>query len=145
MRIPAACSSSGDDGGDGDARKARVFFEHGRNVAEEGKFEFAIEMFLGGLSLDPDNLEAHQELRKISLVRKAKGGRDLGMFQKMALKRWTTEAKQNMLNAELLLAYDPSNSDAMLQLAQAARAAGFEQTVDWAVRLLKMVPGTKLK
>jgi hypothetical protein len=141
MRIPAACSSSGDDGGNGDARKARVFFERGSKVAEGGHFEYAIEMFLSGLSLDPDNLDAHHELRKIALLRAARGGRDLGMLKKTALKRWTADVKQNMLNIEQLLAYDPGNTEHMLSLLQNARRAELTQIAEWVEQLIRRATG----
>ncbi len=58
-----------------DRAKAKVFFDRGRTVAGTGNFEYAIEMFLQGFSLDPDATDAHQQLRDISLKRKASGGK----------------------------------------------------------------------
>ena len=37
------------EGGEGDSR-AHVFFERGRKAAHDGHYEYAIEMFLTGLS-----------------------------------------------------------------------------------------------
>ena len=135
MPMPAACSSGRNDGGDGDTR-AQVFFERARRAAYDGHYEFAIEMMLSGLSIDPDNLQAHRELRTISLERKAGGGKDLGMLEKVTQKRWTTDVKQNMLNAEQLLAYDPGNTDHMLALLQNAHRAELMETARWAEQLL---------
>lgn len=47
-----------------DRRKARVFFDRGRTVADTGNFEYAIEMYLQGLNLDPEDVE-----RIVSFVR----------------------------------------------------------------------------
>jgi hypothetical protein len=136
MRVPAASSGSGDDdGGDGDPR-AQVFLERAGKAAYDGHYEYAIEMFLSGLSIDPDNLQAHRELREISLKRKAGGGKDLGILKQVALKRWTNDSKQNVLNAEQLLAYDPGNVDHMLSLLQNAHRAELTATAEWAQQLL---------
>jgi tetratricopeptide (TPR) repeat protein len=112
--------------------KAKVFFGHARNKAGTGQFDYAIELFINGLNLDPEAIEAHQELRDISLKRKmsgAKGG--IGMMDSMKLKRPSRDDKQNMLNAEKLLAYDPGNTDHMLWLAQSALKGGYYDTALW--------------
>lgn len=114
-----------------DRKKAQAFFDRGRTVADTGNYEYGIEMFLHGLELDPDSVEAHKELREISLRRRASGKKALGMFETMKLKRNTKDDKQNMLNAEKLLAYDPGNTDYMLALLQSAYRAGYYDTVLW--------------
>ena len=114
-----------------DRAKAQVFFGHGRTVANNGNYDYAIEMFLQGLSLDPDDVGAHQELRDISFRRTASGGKGTGMFGAMKLKRSTRDDKQNMLNAEKLLAYDPGNTDHMQSMMQCAHKAGYYDTVLW--------------
>jgi tetratricopeptide (TPR) repeat protein len=114
-----------------DRKKAQRFFEQGRKVADTGNFDYAIEMYLQGLSVDPENTEAHQQLRDISLKRKASGGKSLGMFEKMKLKKTSKEDKENLLNAEKLLAYDPGDVGTMLALAQAAHRSGFYDTAMW--------------
>lgn len=114
-----------------DSKKAKAFFDRGRTVGDTGNFDFAIEMYLQGLNWDPNAAEAHQSLRDISLRRKASGGKDLGMFDKLKLRRSGKDEKQNMLNAERLLAYDPGNTDHMVNLMQSALKGGFYDTVLW--------------
>jgi len=118
-----------------DRLKAQVFFDRGKSVADTGNFEYAIEMYIQGLTIDPENTEAHQALREISLKRKASGGKDLGTWEKMKLKKG--DDKQNMLNAEKLLAYDPGNTDRMLAILQSAYKAGFYDTVLWVGPILQ--------
>lgn len=113
-----------------DQKKARVFFDKAKTVGEAGQFEFAIEMYLQGLALDPDDVKSHQSLREISLKRKASGGKDLGMLAKMKL-RYGKDDKENMLLAEKFLAYDPGNTSRMLELVQNAVKAGYFDTVMW--------------
>ena len=112
-----------------DRKKAETFIARGQSVAATGNYEYAIEMYLQGLNLDPESVEAHKTLRDISLRRKASGGKALGMTERWKLKKG--EDKQNMLNAEKLLAYDPGNTDHMVSLIQHAHKAGFYDTVLW--------------
>jgi tetratricopeptide (TPR) repeat protein len=120
-----------------DRAKANVFFDRGRTVAGTGNFEYAIEMFLQGFSLDPDAIDAHQELRDISLKRKASGGKATGFLDAMKLKRSSGDDKTNMLNAEKLLSFDPGNTDHMLWLMQSAYKGGYWDTVLWIGAILQ--------
>jgi tetratricopeptide (TPR) repeat protein len=113
-----------------DQKKAAIFFERGQTVAGTGNFEFAIEMYLQGLNIDPEAVNVHQALREISLKRKASGGKPIGMLQSMKL-RGGKDEKEQMLNAEKLLAFDPGNTDHMVRLLQNALRGGFYDTVMW--------------
>jgi tetratricopeptide (TPR) repeat protein len=114
-----------------DRKKAQVFFNRGDTVSATGNFEYAIEMYLQGLAIDPDSKQAHQILREISLKRKASGGKDLGMLEKMRLRGKAKDDCEQMLRCERLLAYDPGNTDHMLGIMRAAHKAGFWDTVVW--------------
>lgn len=114
-----------------DQKKAQVFFDYARTADGTGNYEYAIDMMLQGLGVDPDARSAHQTLWNIALKRKASGGKDLGMMEKMKLKRPTKDDKANMLNAEKLLSYDPGNTDHMVTMLQNAHKAGFYDTVMW--------------
>ncbi|HEV2293791.1 MAG TPA: hypothetical protein VGR35_08035 [Tepidisphaeraceae bacterium] len=117
-----------------DQRKANVFFDRGRAVAETGNYEYAIEMYIQGLRIDPENTDAHQALRDISLRRKVSGGKDLGMLKKMSLKgsmAKSKDPKETMLLAETLLAYNPGDTSTMFTLTESAYRAGFYDTVLW--------------
>ena len=114
-----------------DKKKAKGFFDKGTTVAGTGNFEYAIEMFISGLGFDPDSAEAHQSLRDISLKRKATGGKALGMFEAMKLKRPSKDDKQNLLNNCKLLAYDPGNTDYMVGVLQNGVRGGFYSTCMW--------------
>ncbi|MFN4243155.1 MAG: tetratricopeptide repeat protein [Tepidisphaerales bacterium] len=116
-------------------RKARAFFERAKAVADTGNFEYAIDLMIEGLKRDPDSVEAHQMLREISLKRKASGGKELGVFERMKYGD-TKDERESMLNRERLLAYDPGNTDYMLGLMEKAYAAGFYDTVLWIGQIL---------
>lgn len=112
-------------------KKAVSFFEKGRAVAGTGNYEYAIEMFTNGLAIDPENIEAHMELREISLKRKASGGKPMGFFESRKFSTSNKDDKVNMVNAEKLLGYDPGSTDHMLSILQNAHRAGFFDTVMW--------------
>ena len=121
-----------------DQKKAKVFFDRGIAVAGTGNWEYAIEMFIQGLTIDADAVEAHKQLRDISMKRKASGGKALGMFgEAMKLKRPTKDDKQNMLNNEKLLAFDPGNTDFMIGIMQNAFRAGFFDSAMWIAPILQ--------
>ena len=104
-------------------------------MVAEGHFEYAIDLFLEGLKLDPDHLVAHQELRDASLRRKAAGGRDLAMLQKVKLRKPAGSAVEDLLNVEKLLAYDPGNVNWMHAAANHANRAKLPSTTQWLLRL----------
>jgi tetratricopeptide (TPR) repeat protein len=113
-----------------DRKKAQKFFDYGNGAADTGNFDYAIEMYLQGLAVDPENTDAHKTLREISLKRKASGGKGLGMFDKLKLQK-SKDEKEALLHAEKMLAYDPGNTDAMSTLFKAAHKGGYYDTVMW--------------
>jgi tetratricopeptide (TPR) repeat protein len=112
-------------------KKAESFFAKGRAVAATGNFDYAIEMFIQGLTIDPENTEAHAELRDVSLKRKASGGKSMGFMESRKFSTNNRDDKLNMLNAEKLLAFDPGSTDYMQSLLQNAHKAGYFDTVMW--------------
>ena len=101
-----------------DRKKAQRFFDHAKSVSATGQYDYAIEMFIQGLTLDPEDIEQHKALRELSLKRKVSGGKDLGMFEKRKYPTSTKDDKQNMLNAERLLAFEPGDRGHMVLFAQ---------------------------
>ena len=114
-----------------DQRKAKAFFDKGNVVEKTGNYDYAIEMYLSGLNIDPDAVDAHQTLRDISMKRKATGGKAAGMMDKMKLGRPSKDDKQNLLNQEKLLAMDPGSTDHMVGVLQNALRGRYYETVLW--------------
>src|SRR5687767_14801971 len=100
---------------------AKKFFDYAHQVAGTGNYDYAIEMFIQGLEKDPEDVTQHQALRDVSMKRKASGGKPLGMFSRP---KPSKDDKQNMLNAEKTLAFDPGNTDHMVSVLQNAKNAG---------------------
>ena len=116
---------------EGNSKRAKKLFEHAKTVAETGNYDYAIELYLQGLAEGPDNVPIHAEVRRISLTRKATGGKALGTFKAMGIKTNSKDQKQNLLNAEKLLSYDPGSQSHMTAMVKAAAAAGYVDTVRW--------------
>lgn len=112
-------------------KKAEQLYERARKVAAASQWDYAIEMFLSGLEHDPNNVAVHTELRKIALTRKATGGKPLGGFKAMGLKKKSKDDVQNVINASKLLAYDPGSVSYMELLAKAAAKAELSDVVTW--------------
>lgn len=124
-----------------DRRKAAAFFERAKTVADTGNYDYAIEMYLQGLAIDPEAVEAHHALRDVSLRRKASGGKPLGMLAGMNLRRAAKTLRETMITAEKLLANDPGNTDHMLLLFKSAHEEGCWDTVMWIGPILQRANG----
>jgi tetratricopeptide (TPR) repeat protein len=111
-------------------KKAQTFFARAKDVAGSGQHDYAIEMFLQGMALDPEAVEAHNELREVSMTRKLNGGKPLGMMERMKVKG-IREPKAAMLAHERLLAYDPGDTDAMVGILTNANKGGFWDAALW--------------
>lgn len=129
-------SGNGNDSGyqntpEDQRKKALSFFQRGKTVADTGQYDYAIEMHLQGLNLDPEATDAHLALREISMKRKATGGKALGMFDRMKFLRATKDHKASMLGAEKVLSYNPGDLDAMIALMKASQKGGYWDTTLW--------------
>ena len=121
------------------AGSAESFFTRARAMAAEGHFEYAIDLYLDGLRLDPGNIDVHKELREVSVRRKAAGGRDLGFVQKIALRKPTSDPVSAMINREKLMSYDPGNVQWFAEVGRAAHEAGLQATEMYFAGLVQRV------
>ena len=120
---------------DAERTKAKGFFDKAASVSGAGQYDFGIEMYLNGLRLDPESIDAHQALRDVALRRKAGGGKKIGMFEAMKFGKGKDD-RASMLNAERLLAFDPGDTGHMLSMMEAAYRAGCYDTVLWIAPIL---------
>ena len=58
-----------------DQKKAQVFFDYARTADGTGNYEYAIDMMLQGLAVDPDARAAHQTLRALRAGRAVRAER----------------------------------------------------------------------
>ena len=113
-----------------DQQRAEKLFASAAKVASAAQWDYAIELYIQGLTADPENINAHRKLRELSLQRKLKGGKPMGMLQRAKLKKGKSDQEQ-MLYYEKLLAFDPPNMDYMKGLMTSARKAGYFGTCLW--------------
>jgi len=116
--------------------KGKAFFDRGRNVADTGNYDYAIDMYIEGLNREPFNAAEHEALYKISLTRKIKGGKPAGGLLGPKLPYKGKSPKEAMLNHEFLLAKDPGNISAMLAIVRNAVILELKDVVLWSGGLL---------
>lgn len=113
------------------AGKGKAFFERADQVAETGNWDFAIEMYLEGITREPENLErGHKPLRKVALSRKAQGGKAAGMIDQLK-RRAVKDPVQTLVNMEYMLSKDPGSVQHMQAVLQAAKKAELPTVVHW--------------
>ena len=119
-------------------RRARDFFSRAAEVAYTLNYDYAIELYLDGLSAWPDTLEeGHHKLRDIALRRQASGGKKSGFGDSSKYKKPSSKSpKDLMLKAEYLLSKDPGNVGHMQDLVKAAVAGDYRVTANWMADLL---------
>ena len=113
--------------------RAREFFAKGAEVAYTLNYDYAVEVFLDGLSLWPDALaEGHKPLREIALRRQAAGQKKAGLRDSSKYRKAAGKSpKDAMLKAEYLLSKDPNNAKHLADMAKAAAEGEYRQTAKW--------------
>ena len=122
---------------DADKQKARRWFQQGKTVVETRNYEYGIECYITGLGFWPEAVEeGHMLLRAISVARLNAGGKKPGMREAYKKPMTGKDAKQCMLNAELLLSKDPKKIEYAEGILKNADKAGFNDTVKWIAPIL---------
>jgi tetratricopeptide (TPR) repeat protein len=116
--------------------EARTFFEKARSAADRKQYDFAIDMYLDGLSRAPDALEeGHLPLCELGLQRRGRGGKKPTMMDKVKRLRGKTPLER-MLNAEYLFVKDPENLAYAEAMLKAAIEGNFTRTAHWIANLI---------
>jgi tetratricopeptide (TPR) repeat protein len=130
--VPAATETPGVQ----NLAEARTFFEKARSAADRKQYDFAIDMYLDGLSRAPDALEeGHLPLCELGLQRRGRGGKKPTMMDKVKRMRGKT-ALERMLNAEYLFVKDPENLAYAEAMLKAAVEGEFTKTAHWIANLI---------
>jgi tetratricopeptide (TPR) repeat protein len=119
-------------------KRAQACFARGNTLADIGSYDQAVDVYLQGIHLDPDNVEAHQHLRRIALERKAHGGKDINLADRMRLPTIKQQLGP-MVAAEKVLAHSPDDRTRLTEFQKAAEAAGCPATAAWVRGVLKTV------
>ncbi|MEN6574863.1 MAG: hypothetical protein ABFD90_00875 [Phycisphaerales bacterium] len=115
---------------------AKAFFANARKAAEGKQYDYAIDMYLNGLTRAPDALEeGHLPLCELGFQRRGKGGKKPSMMEKVKRMRGKTPLEQ-MLNAEYLFVKDPDNLAYAEAMLKAAVEGGYTRTAHWIANLI---------
>jgi tetratricopeptide (TPR) repeat protein len=117
-------------------RTARDFYQKAMGALDRNNLDYAIEMFMQTLNVEPNFLKARQFLRAAQMKRNESAGGFKRMLTaartaplltkaKMAAGKNPTEA---MSLAEQVLTEDSKSGPALIVLAEAAESAGFPET-----------------
>jgi tetratricopeptide (TPR) repeat protein len=117
--------------------QASVHFARARQAAEAGDFDRAIDAFLEGLRVAPDDVaRGHIELRVLALQRQERGGAKPAPDEVERRLAAGGAPLERMLNAEYLLAKDPEHLAYGEAVLRAAVAGGYGETVKWMADLM---------
>jgi tetratricopeptide (TPR) repeat protein len=115
---------------------AMLFFAKAEKTAQQGNYDYAIDMFIDGLRNDPEALEdGHLALARIGLRRQAHNGKKPSIMERAKLMYGKTPLDQ-MLNAEYLYAKDPSHMAYAEAMLKASVAGGYTRTAGWIANLI---------
>lgn len=116
--------------------EAKSFFANARKAAEGKQYDYAIDMYLNGLTRAPDALEeGHLPLCELGFQRRGKGGKKPSMMEKVKRMRGKTPLEQ-MLNAEYLFVKDPDNLSYAEAMLKAAVEGGYTRVAHWIANLI---------
>ena len=118
-------------------RLANDFYQKALAALERNNLDYAIEMFIQSLNVEPNFTQARQYLRATQMKKTESAGGFKRMFTAAKLTPLLTKAKvllqknpaDAMTHAEQALTEDPKNGQALLLLAEAAEVAKFPETV----------------
>lgn len=131
---PTSNGNGGQPFSEADITRARKLFERGQELAAKKSYDYAIECYISGLAYWPEAVdEGHKPCRAAALFR---GPVKVSFTDSMKLKTGGKDAKQAMLNAEMLLSKQPQNLGYMEGVFKNAAKAKFDQTVMWIGEIL---------
>jgi tetratricopeptide (TPR) repeat protein len=118
------------------SKNARDFYNKALAALERNNYEYAMEMFLQCLTLEPNFLKARQYLRAAQMKHTESAGGFKRMMTGAKAQPLLAKAKmvagknpvEAMAIAEQVLSVDPKNGQALTILAEAAEKAGFPET-----------------
>jgi hypothetical protein len=122
---------------DVDRKKALAWFKQGTETREKRSYDYAIECYITGLGFWPEAVQdGHMPLYSLAIQRMQAGGKKPGMLDGLKLSMSGKDAKQAMLNAETLMAKDPTNHTYLEGVLKNAVRGGFLATARWVAPLV---------
>ena len=122
---------------DVDRKKALAWFKQGAETREKRSYDYAIECYITGLGFWPEAVQdGHMPLYSLAIQRMQAGGKKPGMLDGLKLSMSGKDAKQALLNAETLMAKDPTNHTYLEGILKNAVRGGFLATARWVAPLV---------
>jgi tetratricopeptide (TPR) repeat protein len=117
--------------------QAKGHFERARQASEAGDLDHAVEAYLDGLRLTPDDVaEGHIELRVLALQRQERGGSKPTAEEVARRLSNGNTPLDRMLSAEYLLAMDPEHLAYGEAVLRAAVEGGYREAAKWIADLV---------
>ena len=117
--------------------KATSWFEHAQQVAETKNYDYALELYCGGLRLWPEAVdEGIRPMYELGIHRLAGGGKKPGMRDKGKHPVTAKDAKDATANAIYMLSKEPESIQAMEAVLRAASRGDFKPVLGWIAPLL---------
>jgi len=117
---------------DKDKRRARQWFNKAKGLREKRDYDYAIKSYLSGLEFWPEAVEeGHMPLWSLAVQRHQAGGKKSGAMERLKHSMTSKKVMEALLNSELLLAKDPSNSSYLDGMLKNAVRAKLPLTIKW--------------
>lgn len=118
---------------DKEKAKARAWFKKAGDERERRAYDYAIECYITGLQFWPEAVEeGHMPLWSLAVQRHQAGGKKPGMMEGLKRPMIGKDAVKCMLNAEFLMAKDPTSGSYIDGVLRNAVKADLPETVRWA-------------
>lgn len=115
-----------------DKSRARQWFAKAKDLRERRDYDYAIECYITGLEFWPEAVdEGHMPLWSLAIQRQQAGGKKPGMMESLKMSMTGKDAKKCLLNAEHLLAKDPTNAGYLDGVLKNANRADLPETLRW--------------
>ncbi|MBN2445780.1 MAG: tetratricopeptide repeat protein [Phycisphaerae bacterium] len=115
-----------------DKKKARAWFKKAADEREHRNYDYAIEAFITGLGFWPEAVEeGHMPLYSLAIQRLQAGGKKPGLMEGMKKSMTAKDPCKAMLNAEALMAKDPTEPKYLEGVMKNAGRGGFFETLKW--------------
>lgn len=117
---------------DKDKSRARQWFKKAKDLRERRDYDYAIESYLQGLDFWTDAVEeGHMPLWSLAIQRQQAGGKKPGTMERLKSSMTGKDAKKCLLNAEHLMAKDPTNAGYLEGVLKSASRADLPETLKW--------------
>jgi hypothetical protein len=115
-----------------DKSRARQWFKKAQDLRERRDYDYAIESYIRGLEFWTEAVEeGHMPLWSLAVQRQQAGGKKPGTMERLKNSMTGKDAKKCLLNAEHLLAKDPTNASYLDGVLKSASRADLRETLKW--------------